>query len=246
MRIAEIHLFSKELPVVGGLYSMSMEGFDSVTTTIVKIVSDTGLVGWGEFAQGGATYQPQHTLGVRAALSQMAPGLIGESALTPLSIRRRMECLLNGHNYAKATIDVAVMDMLGKHHGVRVCDLLGGAASERLPAYFATGIGSPDVMAELTAEKVAEGYRRIQLKAGGRDVAIDIEAIHKVWERIGDKAQLVVDPNRGMTTSQALQLSLACQQIPFSFEQPAIQWMKLHKFVIRLHILFCSMKILKT
>ena len=53
----------------------------------------------------------------------------------------KMDALLMAHNYAKAAIDVAVMDMMGKHYGVRVCDLLGGAETERLPAYYATGIG---------------------------------------------------------------------------------------------------------
>ena len=73
-----------------------------------------------------------------------------------------------------AAIDIAVMDLMGKHYGLRVCDLLGGAETERLPAYYATGIGTPDEIARLSMDKVDEGYRRIQIKAGGRDVAIDI------------------------------------------------------------------------
>lgn len=220
MRIAEIHIFAKELPIVGGPYTMSLATLYSVDTTIVKLVSDTGLVGWGEVAPVGPTYQPQHALGARAALSELAPGLIGQSPLAPLLLRRRMDGLLNGHNYAKAAIDIAAMDLMAKQHGVRVCDLLGGAESERLPGYYATGIGMPDEIAELAADKVAEGYRRIQVKAGGRDVGIDIAVVRKVWERIGTSAQLVVDTNRGMTASQALRLSLACRDIPFVFEQP--------------------------
>jgi len=169
MRIAELHLFKKELPIVGGPYTMSTITLHSVESTIVKLVSDTGIVGWGEVAPIGSVYQPQHATGARAAIGVMAPGLIGESALTPLLLRRRMDGLLNGHNYAKAAIDVAIMDLLGKHYGVRVCELLGGAAAERLPAYYATGIGEPDAVAELAMEKVREGYPRIQIKAGGRD-----------------------------------------------------------------------------
>jgi L-alanine-DL-glutamate epimerase-like enolase superfamily enzyme len=131
-----------------------------------------------------------------------------------------MDALLNGHNYAKAAIDIAVMDMMGKYFDRRVSDLLGGAESERLPAYYAVGIGDPDETSRLAGAKVAEGYRRIQIKAGGRDVAIDIAVVKKVWEQIGGKAQLVVDTNRGMTASQAMRLSLACRDIPFAFEQP--------------------------
>ncbi len=55
-----------------------------------------------------------------------------------------------------------------------------GAAQERLPAYYATGIGQPEEIARLSQEKVAEGYSRIQIKVGGRDVAIDIAVVRKV------------------------------------------------------------------
>lgn len=220
MRISELHIYQKDLPVVGGPYTMSRITLDAVDTTIVKMVADSGLVGWGEVAPVGPVYQPQHAQGARAAIAELAPNLIGQSALAPLLLRRHMDGLLNGHNYAKAAIDIALMDMLGKHYGLRVCELLGGAESERLPAYYATGIGSPDDIARLAADKVAQGYRRIQIKAGGRDVAIDIAVVKKVWEAIGGKAQVVVDTNRGMTASEAMRLSLACRDIPFVFEQP--------------------------
>ncbi len=199
---------------------MSRTTLHSVDTTIIKLVSDTGLVGWGEVAPIGPVYQPQHALGARAALTELAPNIIGQSALAPLLLRRHMDGLLNGHNYAKAAIDIAVMDLMGKHFGLRVCELLGGAEAERLPGYYATGIGSPEDISRLAADKVAEGYKRIQIKAGGRDVEIDIAVVKKVWEKIGGKAQVIVDTNRGMTASQAMRLSLACRDIPFVFEQP--------------------------
>ena len=220
MRISEIHVYQKDLPVVGGPYTMSTMTLHEIDTTIIKMVSDNGLIGWGEVAPIGPLYQPQHALGARAAIAEMAPALIGRSCQTPLLLRRHMDALLNGHNYAKAAIDIAVMDLMGKHYGLRVCDLLGGAEVERLPGYYATGIGEPDDIARLVQDKVDQGYPRIQIKAGGRDVAIDIAVVRKVWEQVGSRVQLVVDPNRGMTASQALRLSLACSDIPFVFEQP--------------------------
>lgn len=60
MRISEIHVYQKHLPIVGGPYTMSRITLHSIDTTIVKMVSDTGLVGWGEVAPIGPIYQPQH------------------------------------------------------------------------------------------------------------------------------------------------------------------------------------------
>jgi L-alanine-DL-glutamate epimerase-like enolase superfamily enzyme len=101
MRISEIHVYQKQLPIIGGPYTMSRITLHSIDSTIVKLVSDTGLVGWGEVAPLGPVYQPQHALGARAAIYEMAPALIGQSALAPLLLRRQMDALLTGHNYAK-------------------------------------------------------------------------------------------------------------------------------------------------
>ena len=220
MHISEIHVYRKELPVVGGPYTMSTMTIHAVDTTIVKMVSDTGLVGWGEVAPLGPVYQSQHALGARAAIAELAPSLIGQGALSSLALRRRMDELLTGHNYAKAGLEIAQMDLMARHYGIRVCDLLGGATVERVPAYYATGIGTPDEIAHLAADKADQGYRRIQVKAGGRDVAIDIAVLRKTWEAVGDRVQLIVDPNRGMTAADARRLCLACAEIPFALEQP--------------------------
>ena len=189
-------------------------------TTLVRIVTDTGLVGGGETCPVGPTYQPSHAKGARAALEEMAPGLIG-STLHPVTLRRRMDSLLNGHRYAKAAVDIAAHDILGKATGLRVADLLGGVATENVPSYYATGVGEPDEIARIAAEKVAEGYPRLQIKIGGRPVEVDIAVLRKVWEVIrGKGVRLAADGNRGLPTRDALRLSRECPDIPFIMEQP--------------------------
>ncbi|WGI21830.1 mandelate racemase/muconate lactonizing enzyme family protein [Amylibacter sp. IMCC11727] len=220
MRIQNIQLFTKALPIVGGPYTMSRVTLNEITTTIVRIESDTGLVGWGEVAPLGPTYQPAHALGAVAAIKEMAPHLIGAPAHQPLTVMRLMNGLLEGHNYAKAAIDIALWDLTGKHYGARVCDLLGGAEQNRLPAYYAVGIGAPDEVAKIVSDKIDMGYKRIQIKVGGRNVATDIDVVRAAWDVCKGRASLVADPNRGMLAAQAKALSLACADIPFSFEQP--------------------------
>ena len=102
MRISELHIYQKDLPIVGGPYTMARVTLNSIDTTIIKLVAENGIVGWGEVAPLGPVYQPQHALGARAAIAELAPNLIGQSALTPLLLRRHMDGLLNGHNYAKS------------------------------------------------------------------------------------------------------------------------------------------------
>ncbi|MDX3474552.1 mandelate racemase/muconate lactonizing enzyme family protein [Streptomyces scabiei] len=155
-----------------------------------------------------------------AALTELAPGLIG-AEVVPVPLHRHMDSLLNGHNYAKAAIDIAAHDLLGKHLGVSVSDLLGGAVTDRVPSYYAISVGTPDDTARIAAEKRAEGYPRLQVKIGGRPVEEDIETVRKVWEVIrGSGLRLAVDGNRCLTTRDALRLSRECPDIPFILEQP--------------------------
>jgi len=221
MKIKEVHIYSHQLPVRNGPYTMANAKVWSLDTTLVKLVTDNGVVGWGETCPVGPTYQPHHALGARAALTEMAQGLIGANPLQPVALRRRMDGLLNGHRYAKAAVDIAAYDVMGKHLGVRVADLLGGAVTENVPSYYATGVGEPDDIARIAAEKVAEGYPRLQIKIGGRPVEVDIAVLRKVWERVGKSGvRLAADGNRGLTTRDALRLSRECPDIPFIMEQP--------------------------
>ena len=219
MRIAAIHIYAHDLAVKNGPYTMANAQVWALDTTLVRVVSDTGLEGWGETCPVGPTYAEAHAKGACAALMEMAPGLIG-AEVAPLTLHRAMNGLLNGHNYAKAAIDIAAFDLIGKAWNCRVADLLGGPATERVPSYYATGVGEPDEIARLAADKVSEGYPRLQIKVGGRPVEVDIAVIRKVWETVGGRARLAVDGNRGWTTRDALRVSRECPEIPFIMEQP--------------------------
>ncbi len=220
MLISEIHIYQKDLPVVGAPYTMARSSLAEMDSTIVRVVTDCGLTGWGETCPVGPVYQPHHARGARAGLEEMAPQLIGANALDIDLARTVMDDTLNGHNYAKAALDIAWWDLQGKHYGEAVCRLLGGARTDRVPSYYATGIDTPDETAKLALEKMRQGFTRLQIKAGGRDISIDIETIHKVWETVGFKVRLKVDANRSWTSRDALLISSACRDIPVVLEQP--------------------------
>ncbi len=219
MKIAEVHVYQHDLPVKNGPYTMANAQVYSLDTTLIRMVSDTGVVGWGETCPVGPTYAESHAGGARAALNELAPALIGVDA-GPIPVRRAMDAALNGHNYAKAALDIATYDMLGKATGLRVADLLGGVVTDSVPSYYATGVGSADEIARIAREKADEGYLRLQVKVGGRSVEVDIEVIRKVWENIRGRMRLAVDGNRGWTTRDALRVSRECPDIPFVMEQP--------------------------
>jgi L-alanine-DL-glutamate epimerase-like enolase superfamily enzyme len=220
MKITEIHVYQVDLPVKDGPYTSSDGDVHALDSTIVKVVCSNGLIGYGECCPVGPTYAPEHALGARAALAQMAPHLIGENPLVVNLLHANMEQHLNGHGYAKAAIDIAAWDIAGKHYGVRVCDLLGGAQTDNVPSYYTTGLVSPDEAVHIAKSKRDEGFKRLQIKVGGRPVEIDIEVIRKIWETVGTDLRLAADANRGWTTRDTIIASNALTGIPVIFEQP--------------------------
>lgn len=221
MKITEIAVFAHSLPVSNAAYRMSIGEVTNVPTTLVRITADNGLIGWGETSPVSPIYQSHHAAGDVAALTALAPGLIGADPTHIVAMHRRMNGLLLGHHPAKAAIDIAAHDLTGKHYGVPVSTLLGGAVTDRVPSYYAISAGeSVEYMVDRAVALVAEGYPRLQLKVGGRPIEEDIEVIRKVWEAVGNRTKLAADGNRGLTTRDTLRLSRECPDIPFIIEQP--------------------------
>jgi len=220
MKISAIHVYSIELPVANGPYTYSGGSLYSVSSTVVELVTNCGLTGFGECCPVGPTYAAEHARGAVAALCELAPPLIAENPLAINTIHNCMEKHLNGHNYAKAAVDIALWDLAGKHYGARVCDLLGGAQTEEVPSYYTTGSVTPDEAARIAAEKLNQGFERLQIKVGGREIAEDIETIIKVYEVTGNNMRLAADANRSWTTRDTLFASNALRHVPVVFEQP--------------------------
>ncbi len=220
MKIQQIDVWQKDLPIAGPAYKMALQTLTALDTTLVRITTDSGLQGWGEVCPLGPAYQPQHAAGARAAIGEIAPHLLGENPLLAEQVNQRMHQALCGSLYAKSAIDMACWDLAGKAYNARVCDLLGGAAREVIPSYYAIGLSSPEQAAEVAVKKQAEGFRRLQLKVGGRTLEEDIACVRKVAENLQPGTALAVDANRGLNVNDAIQLSAACQDIRFIFEQP--------------------------
>jgi L-alanine-DL-glutamate epimerase-like enolase superfamily enzyme len=220
MRISRIHVYRHELPVAGGTYKMANTSVCALDTTLVEIVTDTGLCGYGESCPVGPVYQPMHALGVRSALEQIGPHLVGQNPLHIGCVHDAMEGALNGFRYAKAAVDIALWDIAGKAYGARVCELLGGARQDPVPSYYALGVMAPEEAASVAREKQAQGFRRLQVKVGGREPEEDIAVIRKVSEGLQYGVRLAVDANRGWTTRDAMRISQACRDLYFVIEQP--------------------------
>lgn len=221
MKISKIDIFNFDLTYVHGVYTMSGgRDITSLPSTLVRVTSDSSLVGWGEVCPLGSTYLPSHAGGARAALELLAPPLIGLDPTNLAAINDAMDRALMGHAYAKSPIDVACWDLTGKAWKASVADMLGGIRQSRFPLYFAVPLSSPEAMTDYVLARRAEGIHRFQLKIGG-DPTLDAARARKIIESTGPEDIIVGDANCGWRLNEAIIAARAMEDLPrFYFEQP--------------------------
>ncbi len=224
MKITAINVFQVDLPLKEGRYNWSNGNFVEVfDSTVVEIVTDEELKGYAECCPLGSAYLPSYALGVRSGLQELAPHLIGLDPLNIGEVNRVMDAALRGHPYAKAPIDIACWDLLGKATGQPVYTLLGGAAQEDVVLYRAISQEAPEEMARKIEGYAAEGYTKFQLKVGG-DANDDIERIRATRAVLKPSDLLVADANTGWTRHEAARVVGAISSLDVYIEQPCLTY----------------------
>jgi len=224
MRIVRISAYRVELPLVEGSYKWS--GGKAITvfdSTVVRVDTDAGVVGWGEVCPLGPFYLPAYANGVRAGIAELGPHLLGWDPLQLGALNHRMDAALKGHAYVKSGIDMACWDILGKVTGQPVCVLLGGRYGDDVPLYRAISQEDPEAMAAKVAGYRADGYRRFQLKVGG-EADVDVARIKAVAAKLQSGDRLVADANTGWRMHDALRVVRAVRDVDVYIEQPCLTY----------------------
>lgn len=220
MKISAIRVYQVDLPLIEGRYSWSegkfVEVFDS---TVVELVTDDGLYGYGEVCPLGPFYLPAYGAGARAGVAELAPSLLGQNPTAIGPINQLMDRALLGHPYVKSALDMACWDLLGKSAGKSVCELMGGKFGNSVALYRAISQRPASEMAENVASHRAAGYTKFQLKVGGNPQE-DIDRIRAVASVLTDGEVLVADANTGWRVDDAARVVNAVHDQDVYIEQP--------------------------
>ncbi len=155
-----------------------------------------GVSGFGE-AQPQEHYG-ESVEGAEAFLVE-AEGVLGDDPFALEAIGERLASL-PGNRAAKAALDGALHDLVGKLLGQPVWRLLGLVPAGP-PTSWTVWLGDPDDMAR-RAEAVGDRFRRLKLKLGGRD-GLDVERVRAV--RGVTELPLQVDVNEYWELEEAVE-----------------------------------------
>lgn len=202
MKITDVEAIPFAIPYVKPLKFASGE-VHVASHVLVRVRTDDGVVGTAEAPPRPFTYGETQA-GIVAVIKDIfAPQVIG-CALTEREVIGDRLARTVGNPTAKAAVDMAIWDALGRTIGLPVTELLG-AFTDRMRVSHMLGFADPAAMVA-EAEKMSDTYgiRTFKVKVGRRPVALDTAVVRALRERFGNEIDLYVDGNRGWTAAESL------------------------------------------
>ena len=204
-------------------------GTTAQTTNIWVRIEHDGIEGWGEAAPFSIGEQSQTTEMIARSLQAIVPLL---KALNPLE-RQRIDRLMAETRLpsaARAALDLALHDWVGKHANLPLWQLWGLERDRIVPTSVTIGISSPEAAQQRVLDWLGKGtiaaplqdIQALKVKLGNPDgIAADKAMLLAVKAAAPHISQISIDANGGWSIDTALKMSfwLADQGITY-IEQP--------------------------
>jgi len=207
MKIARVEARAHSMRFEGVALRFGVGNMVKRDCVVVRVETDTGIVGWGEAHHGLAP-----TAVAEVVNHSLAPLVVGADAMDREGIWARLyRAQMGTHGSGAAAvmgssgIDIALWDIAGKALGLPVCKLMGGTP-KRVRAYaggLALGFQPLDTLEKEVAALVEAGWTAIKLRVGDTTKR-DAERVTHIRRTFGDDLEIAVD---AQTRYSALDIS---------------------------------------
>jgi o-succinylbenzoate synthase len=198
MKIETVTLHHISMPLVAPFETSF--GRETERECILITLRSEGLTGYGECVASREPGYNYETTGTAWHILKdfIAPLILGEDVPDALDFQRRLE-RIRGHHLAKAGVEMAIWDLLGKRDGKSLKEMFGGE-KEKVEVGVSIGIQESAPALVRTVESYLEqGYRRVKIKIKpGREVE-ETTAIRRKYPDL----RLQVDANSAYTLESA-------------------------------------------
>jgi L-Ala-D/L-Glu epimerase len=213
MNIVKIELF-KLNTTLKEPFVIAIETITHAESIVVKMTTDTGIVGWGECNPYRSIAGESQATCYEAGLF-LAKILRGCDPTNIVGCHREMDKMMTGNRCIKSAFDLAFYDIAAKAANMPLYQYLGGANNRHITTDMTVGINTPQYMAASAAKFVAQGFPAIKVKLG-TNKKDDVARIHAIREAIGDEIPLRIDANQGWDEATAIATLRALE--PFDIE----------------------------
>ena len=195
-------------------------------SVVIKVHTDEGIVGIADTGGTSTWYRGETQDSIMSLINNvLGPSiLLGEDPFNIEKIVARMDQAARDNNQAKAVVDYALHDIVGKALGVPVYKLLGGLTTKKVPLGFVLPAGPPDEVVSIGMQAVRAGFGVLKLKVAYGQEEDDIENVKKLREAVGDKIQLFIDANGSWNYYQALMILKKLDKYDLAMVEQPVPW----------------------
>ncbi len=215
MIIKDIELFQLELPMERA-FSTSLHTVKEAESTVIRIVSKEGLVGWGE-ASPSEMVTGDSNAAIQGFIEDwLKPQLLGENIENLEKITSIIQNSAIGNTSAKAAAEMAVYDLFGQQLGVPVYQFLGGYQN-RLETDLTVSVSDAQEMEQDAIRAVERGFRTLKLKVG-KDLQEDLERVETVRYAVSSEINIRLDANQGWQPKEAVEIIREMEELGLDLE----------------------------
>lgn len=195
---------------------------------IVQVRLHNGVEGIGEAATlGGPRWSEESVEGIKSTIdAYLAPTLAGTRADLFEAAGARMDQAAKRNNAAKAAIETALFDAVGRTLCLPVTALLGGAVRDRVPVLWTLASGDPAQEVDEANRKLdARLHRTFKVKIGAQDPAADMARMTHLAYALEGRAELIVDANQAWDETVSIRCLPQLHEMGVRLvEQPVPAW----------------------
>jgi muconate cycloisomerase len=225
--VADIRSTIVDVPTVRQ-HKLSQLSVSTQSYVIVEIRLANGATGAGEAATlGGPRWSEESVGGIKAVIdAHLAPAMLGFDASRFEAAAARMDAAAKRNNAAKAAIESALFDAVGRTLGVPAVQLLGGVVRDRMPVFWTLASGDPaQEIEEAEGKLAARLHDRFKIKIGAQPLAADLARLRRIATALEGRATLIVDANQVWDEATAVRALPALAEMGVALvEQPLPAW----------------------
>ena len=185
-----------------------------------------GVIGYGQIRPLAPHHAMPDTYATMISMIKDVCGarLIGQSIFDVEGIHCLFDSMAPANYMARAAVDAALYDAMGKAMKQPVYNLIGGLAQPRIPLEWSISMAPDPKMMVADAERALNefGIMVLCVKAGHPDGwKEDAKNFRAIREAVGTDVAIGMDPNTGWTVSETLQALYALREYRVDYlEQP--------------------------
>ena len=227
LAISELRSTIVDVPTVRR-HKLSQTSVTAQSYVIVQVRLANGTEGIGEAATlGGPRWSEESVEAIKANIdSYLGPAIIGMAADRFEAIAIRLDQAAKRNNAAKAAIESALFDAVGKSLGVPAAALLGGVVRDRFPVLWTLASGDPVQEIEEAERKLAARlHRTFKVKIGALAPDADMARMRMLARALEGRAELIVDANQAWDETITARCLPQLAEIGVALvEQPVPAW----------------------